>query len=287
MFNTAFLVVLYNKTLADSNTLRAIAQADVDLAGGKLVIWNNGPAGLTERDVTAFQAKGLEVAIVETIGNISLAGIYDQFMQNFPAERYVLLDHDSSIDREYLSGVARVQADELGVPLIHAAGAIRYPTRAGIPCGPQFGRVFDDTHVVNSIGSGLVLGQGLVETLRQQYGQPFDERFFLYGVDTTFFRRIRASLLTSHIRLIPGFEHSLSKLEAESEALRRFRKKERSYDLGLTLRFYERFPTNILNFAKVSVGHVKRKLLGIPTNIQYPDYVRAVFGGRHYRNSAR
>ncbi|MNE26170.1 hypothetical protein D3C80_1195250 [compost metagenome] len=57
-------------------------------------------------------------------------------------------------------------------------------------------------------------------------------------MDTSFFIRLNKLALTEKLQSMPGFEHSLSRLETESKEVKLFRKVERSYDFGLTLRHY-------------------------------------------------
>ncbi|WP_413691538.1 hypothetical protein [Psychromonas sp. KJ10-2] len=93
---------------------------------------------------------------------------------------------------------------------------------------------------VVSIGSGLVIGRDVAAFVKKIYGDIFDERFYLYGVDTTFFLRVFNSNLSNRINIISGFQHSLSRLQKESNEVKKFRCIERSYDKGLTIRFYKK-----------------------------------------------
>ena len=89
---------------------------------------------------------------------------------------------------------------------------------------------------IYSIGSGICLHVELIHLFKAQFELVFDERFVLYGVDTTFFKRIQL-LPDFNVSIQGEIKHSLSRIEEKSE-VPLFRKVERSYDIALQLRYY-------------------------------------------------
>lgn len=232
----SILVLAYNCEIDQSRTIRSILSVPLDFSGIRLCIWNNGPSFfLSSKTVLdALEAKGFEVTVQQTIENAPLSCIYNFFIRNYCAENYVILDHDSDLTVEYIEYVLGVGDNFVGMPIIQVGGKPQSPCVNGkYFSGPYTGREF-----VTAIGSGLVINREVVQKLLIDYGNVFDENFALYGVDTSFFCRIYESGLSKRLRAIPGFNHSLSRLEVECGNIKRFREIERSYDLGLMLRHY-------------------------------------------------
>ena len=82
--------------------------------------------------------------------------------------------------------------------------------------------------------------------------------------------------LNKKIKLVPGFEHSLSRLEDESAEKAHFRKFERSYAIGLCTRFY--FKHCKLQLVKIVV----KKLLRRDT-YYLSTTLKALWYGKHHR----
>lgn len=230
------LVVLYNCSLEGSETVKSFLNSGVDLAGLDLCVWNNGPGEVPVSDdlISQFSEKGLRLTYIETLQNAPLSWIYNAFIDRFKSDKYVFLDHDSTLSDEYLSYVMAFEPIFLGAPIINSLGEARSPTVNGIYMpGP-----YSKGQRVVSIGSGIVVGHCAVDSLRKEYGCVFDEDFALYGVDTSFFIRVHNLGCSDKIETAPPFHHSLSRLEKESKAVTNFRIEERLYDLALMLRKY-------------------------------------------------
>ncbi|WP_166424735.1 hypothetical protein [Paraglaciecola sp. 20A4] len=279
---TSILVILYNTEILSSITLVSLLNSNVNLKGYNLVIWNNGPNKLSDVDIVPFQEVGFYVQIVQTIENTSLANIYNTFIKMHRAVRYVILDHDSNLSDQYLMSLSTVGADKIGVPIIYCDGDQVGPLLNCRLCLSK--DIIRDEDAFVAIGSGLVIGFDITKTLKETQGQVFDERFFLYGVDTTFFLRLKISNLNHSIEILSGFEHSLSRFENENLLTKKFRKLERTYDLALTLRFYYS-PLKIIYFVALNtLKYFFHRLLKRDTLIYYIPFVKALFTGRHYRD---
>ncbi|WP_295515376.1 hypothetical protein [uncultured Pseudomonas sp.] len=276
---TLFLVVLYGLRPVDAATLRSLLALPVASLppDSALLIWNNGPQALDEAERQSLLAAPgwARVFIEEDLGNPPLSRVYNQALR-LGAERLVIFDQDTVVDGRYLAALEREA--ELLVPLVLGAGAIRYPhqykqvvTEEG-PLDPQ---------ATVTISSGLCLSQGLAERIAARHGDVFDERFALYGVDVSFFLRVQALAREAPVELLCAgiLDHSLSELEAETPAQRRFRDIEKFY-VALLLRLHYKGASR----GKV-LRYLGRQLLGNRLYLYgvLPRMVQTIFRGRHPR----
>ena len=284
MFETAILVLLYNKEIVESNTVNSLLKSDVKYTNASIVIWNNGPSKLSIQDCSALTALGYTVSIEETIHNESLAVIYNRFIQETNAEKYILLDDDSELSNDYINASAASQSCHIALPVISSEGKVQYPSidRKRYSSKTQL----TSTSKVTTIGSGLVIGLDIVNALKQRYNSVFDERFYLYGVDTTFCLRLSESNLIKYVKVISGFDHSLSRLGSESSKMTAFRRIERSYERGLKLRYYVPLPRAIYLLLKTGTSVVQRLCMGKRYQVSFLYVLKAFVSGKHYRDDA-
>jgi hypothetical protein len=282
MFGSAILVLLYNCELEDSKTLQTLKKCHVTFGAAKLVIWNNGPKRLSSVEVSFLSECNLDISIKQTIENESLAVIYNQFLGEYKANAYIFLDHDSTLNADYLTESLQVKKGVVGVPKILSDGKITSPTINGAVYANDI--EINPYDKVVSIGSGLIVSKEVVVSLSEKYGKTFDERFYLYGVDTTFFYRIYDSGLTSKIKIISGFEHSLSRLEVESNKTKKFRRLERACDKAMTFRYYSPPIVFLYSVVLISWDMFKRTLRCKEKDINYFAFIKAAICGKHYRN---
>lgn len=284
MFQTAILVLLYNKEIVESNTITSLIKSGVSYSDAKVVIWNNGPNELKSQDCSALSDLGYTVTIIETINNESLAVIYNRFLQETEAEKYILLDDDSELSKEFINASAASQSCHLSLPIISSEGKVQYPSidRKRYSSATK---IYPNSKVT-TIGSGLVIGDEIVEALTLKYGEVFDERFYLYGVDTTFCLRLSESDLVKSVQIIPGFDHSLSRLGSENVKMTTFRRIERSYERGLKLRYYVPLPRAIFLLLKTGMSVLQRLCLGKQYQVSFLYVLKAFVSGKHYRDDA-
>ncbi|HDV9415866.1 TPA: hypothetical protein RKV49_005423, partial [Raoultella ornithinolytica] len=225
---------------------------------------------------------GYEFAFFETIQNASLAYIYNQVVSLFNSKRYILLDHDSQLSSEYINDINLVLPDKIGMPEIFFNGELVNPCINMLPCQNLKNRLPDVP--VMTIGSGLVLGRNIVEQLIDVYGKIFDERFYLYGVDTTFCLRVFNAGITSSIMLIHGFEHSLSRLEIENGPIKEFRRIERSCDLALRIRYYVPINKWYKEVPRVYLSSLKKLILHSEQQYNITVFSKVFIRGKHFRD---
>lgn len=271
----SILVVLYNIEIDDSITLKRIFSSNSKLNKCRLLIWNNGPNKLSLERRTILDVGGIdEVNIVEDLTNVPLSKIYNFFIDHNESDFYVILDHDSDLSDEYIGYISGLNEDIfLGMPRIFSNN---------VPCSPCVNNVYADRRYypaekLTAIGSGLVISKRLVLFLKKAYNKVFDERYALYGVDSSLFYRIRKLHYVDKCMVIPGFSHSLSRLEKESPSVKQFRTYERSIDLGLTLRYYPNTNTIKLFLIEMLKTILNKNSLSIAVAI------KSIISGKHPR----
>ena len=280
-YSASFLVLLYNKKIQHSNTLNQFLDSKLSFAHCQLTIWNNGPNSLLNQDVADFEALGFSVSIVETLENRSLAKIYNQFVDSVESDKYVILDDDSILNDDYLTDVLAANTDEVCIPIIRMNDEVKGPRiNKKIVLAPS---QFTNRARISAIGSGMVFGAKIASMLKQQESTVFDERFFFYGVDTTFFLRLNRSDEEFPLRVINSFSHSLSRYEKESEKVRAFRKRERSCTVALCLRHYKPMVNGALLYTQYMLSSATKALTGKETKIDFKAFTQAYVSGKHYR----
>jgi hypothetical protein len=230
----------------------------------------------------SFRGIGLDVDIQETINNESLAKIYNKFIKLVKSHKYVILDDDSHLNENYLELALDATECELCVPIITNKNKIEGPKCNGIIVSQI--KKFDVDDKLMAIGSGMVIGNKVVSDIAAIYGSTFDERFYLYGVDYTFCHRVN-QISSIDIRIIQGFEHSLSRLTDEASLVSEFRLKERSYDQGLQLRYYNPWWRSLHLAIHLLVDHIVKKLKKKKKSILLVDFLTAFIKGKHYRDN--
>ncbi|MCF6691505.1 hypothetical protein INS55_22250 [Raoultella terrigena] len=228
-----------------------------------------------------FNEYGYGFEYVERLNNCSLAEIYNTLINRNQARRYIILDHDSQVNNLYLKDINYVSSNEVGMPRIYVNNNLVNPciNMSPIEKIPNYlGK-----NIITTIGSGLVVGSDIASFVEKKFGNVFDERFVLYGVDTTFCYRINTLNIPNTIKIINGFEHSLSRLEVESENVETlmFRKKERSCDLGLRIRYYS--TERISQLFSFLLSSFKRLLLRREQQYNFFTVLSCMLLGKHIK----
>lgn len=264
----AILVVFYGCELDESTTLHSLANLSSLLSNVRIVVWNNGPVYLSEHAISNYKKK-IDFELVQTVENISLAKIYNDFMKMIEVENYIIFDHDTNVNVAYITA-AKSFHGFVAVPRIYSNGRLHSPRICHKP--------FFLGKEITAIGSGLVISKKSIMLLVNKYGCVFDERFILYGVDTTLFYRLDKIIdLEQELVVLPELIHSLSSNVIESKVVNEFRLKEKSYDFGLRARFYPSSDKFFLLFILMLKSIIKRS----PVKVSY--IFEAMLKGKHYR----
>ena len=228
-----FLVIIYNKKISESLTIRKLNSCSYN-EEIKLIIHNNGPDKIDWKELeTEIQNNKIKYTYSECLSNRSLSEIYNDFSQDLD-EGIVILDDDSCLTQNYID-------DIMGISNLYIV-AIPKISVLGEDYSPRFsnGKINNNTYVSAPM-SGIYISKSVISKLSHIYGGVFDERFTFYGVDATFLLRIKLAQFNSSIRLISGFEHSISGFELETPKKKAFRKNELSKSFAMKLKYYFSF----------------------------------------------
>ena len=278
----AILVVIYDKQLDDSNTLKSLLKVRPDNVF--LTVINNGPDLLMSDSECHFQLneKFKNLELIEYINNKPLGILYNDFIRSMPdADYYILMDDDSIISNEYISVINGLGDEDfdLLLPKIKSIkdNCIYYPVEQGVIIDQD--RRLDSVQVFSN-GSGMIISKTCVQKILMHFPTVFDERYAFYGVDMSIFRRIRIIskknksdmfLIISKATIL----HSLSRIDS---TLSFFRASERLIDATLTFRNYFGIK-NAIFFLKVFVKCFS--VLG--GNKSLAIFIKHLFSGCHER----
>lgn len=281
-FDVIFTVVIYNKEAKDSTTLLCLEKLlwPVDKSI-KINLWNNGPNEID--DWNPGLPKNIAIELCHTLYNESLSVIYNSTIEKNSLDLFVILDDDTLVNQFYLDALLSLSRDRIGMPLIGCNGRVVNPTCKGAPVEEKFTLLSNDK--IFTIGSGIAVGKDILECLKSEFGNYFDERFYFYGIDSSFCRRLHLRGLSDKVTLLPEIEHSLSRLDSGTEMQSEFRLVERGYDLGLTLKYYTPKYLSPFSLIKYTSINLYRSLFGRVNDFDLRSMYRAYITGKHYKNS--
>lgn len=280
MKNNVFVVVLYGKELDNSKTVNNLLNVGL-LEDSLYIIWNNGPCHIKHTNCSFLDKDISKIKIIETVNNISLAKIYNTVINLYDAHRYVILDDDSNVSKEYITSLSDIGINQVGMPMIMVGGEVVNPCING--SASRITTKINDADVVTTIGSGLVVGKSITLELSKSFGNVFDERFFLYGVDSSFCFRLNSLKMNGNIKLIEGFDHSLSRLENNKDALLVFRRRERSNDIALQIRYYHKKSKWFRMLFMLLMSNIKKRILKNPQQYYFNLIIKTFLKGKHER----
>lgn len=232
------VVIVYNKALNESTTLQSLLTSTHAIQ--ELVIVNNGPEQLDEDEFFfALKQKHSQVYLENYLQNKPLSWIYNDLIEKYDADYYVLFDDDTIINSQYENHLFNtLDQTDIEFPKIFARveHVQHFPVlnNALLKDSGELSNI----ETIFSVGSGLILSKRLKYIFIERFGHVFDQHFAFYGVDSTFF--IRLNLLLSEnipfkITSCSYLNHGLSLTE---EALTPWRKREFIYENTLKVKYY-------------------------------------------------
>lgn len=252
MVDIAIVVVLYNKKIDESKTLQSLIEHNLSSVSIKII--NNGPE-IIEMDGDVWNQlndRASEVLFENRTENAPLSKLYNQFISSINSDYYIILDDDSDLSEFLIENLVDCEID-LIIPKIYSLDDCKfyYPCQDGVLI--ETGDNISISRVM-SISSGLTISNKLIQLFNLHYGKVFDERFALYGIDTSFFLRLHELSRSEIISVDCKFTllHSLSRTQNE---ISRSRTIERIYDTALTARHYPKFLGKI-EFMKILCYYV-------------------------------
>ncbi|HBT3065706.1 TPA: hypothetical protein MBF00_003266 [Klebsiella aerogenes] len=238
------LVVLYAKKPSESATLQSLLNEYE--SNSSLTIYNNGPHKVDEDDslIKELSLCFSSVEIIQDLSNKPLSVLYNQFLSR-DGECFFLFDDDTNVPIGYLSSSS--ENVDIRIPIIKTSkGDVMYPKIDNEIIVSE--RIISENVFFYSIGSGLVIYKSLIDVFTKSNLKLFDERYALYGVDVSLFRRIMKVKEKGEniiIKVEKEMVHSLSRVD---ESPSTFRLRERLIDNVITLRHYPKSKTSSIIF---------------------------------------
>lgn len=237
----ALVVVIFNKTLDESATVRSLLGFKRRL--DYLLIVNNGPKEIDEQDksLTELRKKHHNITLDNQIQNKPLSWIYNDFIQEYESDYYVIFDDDTEINAEYEYQMFNMKGADIELPkIISINDKIQYYPVVNSIVQKKKGKIIDGKEVF-SIGSGLIISKVVKDCFLKRNMEIFDSKFALYGVDFSFFRKLN-KLQKNNIKFKFSSDtylnHSLSRAEKNKSI---WRENERLIDQILTLKYYSNY----------------------------------------------
>lgn len=269
------VIVLYNREVSDSQTIVSLLEHWSNREDLHLDIINNGPSLIDE---VVLDIKGT-FKYFQYLENRRLSSLYNEFLERNESEYYIILDDDSMLTEEYFHSLESLKKQspnaDFALPKILSDGKCVYPKKIDYNS-----KNISNKDGVMSISSGLVIRHRLVLQYIKQYGNVFDERFYLYGVDSSFFDRLMLLEQELFGCYVGSIVHSLSSHEEEPHNVKAFRSLERSNDFALSTRYYFNLHKciRLVYFIFTNpLGIGKFKLLS------FHEVCKTMLSGTHYR----
>lgn len=269
------VIVLYNCKVFDSQTIGSLLNHWGNKKDLHLDIINNGPSLIDE---VALDIKGT-FQYFQYLDNRKLSLLYNEFLERNKSEYYVILDGDSELSEEYFQSLESLKEvapyADFALPQILSNDKCVYPKKID-----RNSKKISNRDGAMSISSGLVISHRLVLQYIKQYGTVFDERFYLYGVDSSFFDRLRLLEQELFGCYAGSIIHSLSSNEEEAPNVKAFRSLERSNDFGLSTRYYFNLHKCIRLIYFIFTNPLG---IGIFKSLSFQEVLKAMLSGIHYR----
>ncbi|MDE8652275.1 hypothetical protein [Novosphingobium album (ex Liu et al. 2023)] len=194
------VVVLYKTPAQESTTLRALAMQSERAPNISMTIWDNSPQSVYE-SATFEGLKGCFQAVeyVHAPENTPLSILYNRVIKANPADIYLLLDQDSDLPATYLETLHETSRSRpdilLFAPKVVANGQIVSPGQFGRIRGKLLSGIepgLRSAEKATVVTSGLALRRALFF----QFDLWFNEKLWLYLIDTDFFLRFRSKIVS-------------------------------------------------------------------------------------------
>lgn len=234
------VIVLYNKAICQSKTVNSLLDNIDSFFNTEITvcIWNNGPSSIRDEVAAFIDSQTFKNFVVcENLSNSPLSFVYNSMLNEECANIY--FDDDTFVTQEYVLSVNDfMKGDrEVFLPSIVSLNQRRYPKVNKV--AGDFNGELSELSVV-SILSGLLIKEDTIRRLKCKFGDVFDHRFNIYGVDTTLFYRLKSINFDRYY--VGGIlEHDLSGVSAGgAQYISMFRVRERLWDFTLQTIFYRK-----------------------------------------------
>lgn len=188
----SFLVVLYKRTIDQSETLKGICSSEIfNSLGFRLIVWDNSPEALSSDDLQELKRRVNRIEYFHDEQNRALSKVYnnviDQVRQEGLSRYLVLLDHDTNINDLYLTELKNCSLDDhsLILPTVMTDGRVRSPLPASF-----IQRRLRSHSIQGSVRSKgmMAINSGMCISLDylKKSGFRYNEALSNYGTDNQF-----------------------------------------------------------------------------------------------------
>lgn len=197
------VVVLYGTRMEESVTLQSLVNQGAISRQARLVIWDNSARSGRDDDLLAeLNSLYASAEFSHSPENTGLSVVYNSLVKRCGSGLYVFLDQDSGLSASYLRSVADAASGhrDLGlfVPQVEADGVLVSPAGFGHCTGKLLTGIDEG---INSTESRTIITSGIAvrASVFEDAGLWFNERLWLYSIDTDFFLRFRDVFPTFYV----------------------------------------------------------------------------------------
>lgn len=230
------LIVIFDKELNQSSTIRSIEKLGIldERFDFEIIAYNNGPREI--ECIYPFQ-DSIKFSVVNYLKNKPLSFLYNEVLSSNNDKDYVIiLDDDTELTKTFFNSID-LHADVM-TPIIESSNKVHYPLING-EIADKIGYLPKDNKEILSIGSGLIMSNRVIRLMTDNGEKVFDERFSLYGVDISFFKKLNILIKNRDditVLLHCRINHSLSRT---TERKTKWRSRERLIDFILSMMIYQ------------------------------------------------
>ncbi|MDY4373380.1 glycosyltransferase family 2 protein [Pectobacterium carotovorum] len=193
--NITAVVILYNSSLLESETLKSILTNKLNSIKLTLKIWNNGPKKLEDKDINLFLSScsnlNIKVDIFQDIRNLSLSKIYNYFIKDIDYDYITILDQDSSLSEEFFEDIYDEEA-EIIIPKIFSDinGRVIQTHPYEINNSEKIINEGFISEKIETVMSGITLSKNITNKIIEYRKYVFEEKLGFYGIDCDFFKTL-------------------------------------------------------------------------------------------------
>ncbi|ROM42618.1 MULTISPECIES: hypothetical protein [Pseudomonas] len=223
-----FLIVIYNRSLKDSQSICSLIKSISTLEGSTFIIWDNSlePQAKSQLDWLSSELKKNNFIYKHTPENKSLSEIYNSFLTLAPQKKdfIILLDHDTSFDLHLFTAHREALNDctitNLYLPIVKFKNKIVSPGKQvffkSLPYKNLHPGLMPSRHNT-AINSGMIIRWSyFTETFK-----GYDKRLKFYGTDDYFMMQYRKTNKSFYL-LDYTIEHDLT-CDPEADDIYKFR----------------------------------------------------------------
>lgn len=191
MHTFLILIVLYKKNIQESESLQSILQSDYDFSQYKLVIWDNSPVKMLDKQDFEVINEKICVDYIHNSRNESLSIVYNEVVEKYEKTYsfIILFDHDTLIPSDFFykteTAVSRVSRKcRLILPKVKANSALVSPAKLYWFYGRRLEKIssgYMNSKNKTAITSGMIIDMHLFLD-----GFRYDTALNFYGIDNYF-----------------------------------------------------------------------------------------------------